>query len=258
VRRITAGLLILYILMTIVAVILGVSGFHISSWLTPLNTLAGFAFSILHAGQRNGWKATLILLGCMFFISLGMESIGVATGLVYGPYYYTNQLGVKFLGLVPLLIPIAWFMMMYPSMVIAERLIMPDGRAGILRRLGMAVIAGMVMTAWDVGMDPMMVAAGHWVWEVDGAFFGIPIHNFIGWWLTTFVSVAVYQFVTIRIRRPVEGVPECWAIISYTNQAAATVFTNAYIGLGGAGMAGLFAMLPWIIIGWLGGCKKGG
>ena len=47
----------------------------------------------------------------------------MATGWVYGPYHYTDQLGPKFLGLVPYLIPVAWFMMSYPSFVIADRLV---------------------------------------------------------------------------------------------------------------------------------------
>ena len=44
------------------------------------------------------------------------------------------------------------------------------------------------MTAWDLAMDPMMVAGGHWVWEQPGAYFGIPLQNYWGWWLTTFVT----------------------------------------------------------------------
>ncbi|NTW35817.1 MAG: carotenoid biosynthesis protein, partial [Syntrophobacteraceae bacterium] len=42
------------------------------------------------------------------------------------------------------------------------------------------------MTAWDVMMDPMMVRGQHRVWEADSAYFGIPLQNFWGWWLTTF------------------------------------------------------------------------
>ena len=36
------------------------------------------------------------------------------------------------------------------------------------------------MTAWDVGMDPMMVAAGNWIWETEGAYFGVPLQNYWG------------------------------------------------------------------------------
>lgn len=49
------------------------------------------------------------------------------------------------------------------------------------------MIASMVMTAWDAVMDPGMAAAGVWVWENGGPYFGVPLRNYLGWLLTTFV-----------------------------------------------------------------------
>jgi len=69
-----------------------------------------------------------------------------ALQFVCAVYHYTDKLGAKFLGLVPYLIP--------------------------------AAVGGLVMTAWDVVMDPIMVAGGHWVWDVNGAYHGIPLQNF--------------------------------------------------------------------------------
>ena len=59
------------------------------------------------------------------------------------------------------------------------------------------------MTAWDLVMDPMMVAGGHWVWEVEGAYFGVPLQNFWGWWLTTFVTFIL--FLALARVSPGEG-----------------------------------------------------
>ena len=80
-------------------------------------------------------------------------------------YHYTDKLGAKFLGLVPYLIPAAWFMMSYPSFIITDRLI-PANWKRWQRILAVAAVGGLVMTAWDVIMDPIMVAGGHWVWDV--------------------------------------------------------------------------------------------
>ena len=122
-RRLTLALLILYALITAYTIIGGFLGIAPGRYFTPLVTLAGFTFALLHAGQREGWGRALRLLALVFVVSLFFESVGVATGWVYGPYHYTDQLGPKFLGLVPYLIPIAWFMMSYPSFVIADWLI---------------------------------------------------------------------------------------------------------------------------------------
>ncbi|MBE3066868.1 MAG: carotenoid biosynthesis protein [Chloroflexi bacterium] len=70
-----------------------------SRFLTPVSTLAGFTFALLHAGQREGWTRALRLLALVLAVSLLFESVGVATGLVYGPYHYTNRLGPLFHGL---------------------------------------------------------------------------------------------------------------------------------------------------------------
>ena len=176
-RLLTLSVLILYALLTIYPLISIAFHQNPPHILTTITTLTGFTFALLHAGQRQGWGRALQLLGLVFGVSLLFESVGVATGLVYGPYHYTNSLGPKFLGLVPYLIPIAWFMMSYPSYVIAERLIPSDWKRW-QRLLAVAAVGGLVMTAWDLIMDPFMVAAGHWVWDTNGAYFGIPLQNF--------------------------------------------------------------------------------
>jgi uncharacterized membrane protein len=106
-RRTTLAALILYAILTIYSIVSIAAGIPPSPLITPVSTLAGFTFAFLHAGQREGWGRGLLLLALVFVVSLLFESVGVATGLVYGPYHYTNELGPLFLGLVPYLIPVA-------------------------------------------------------------------------------------------------------------------------------------------------------
>jgi putative membrane protein len=120
-------------------------------------------------------------------VSYAMEEIGVRTGLIYGPYHYSDMLGSK-LGHVPILIPLAWFMMIYPSWMLARALLSGIERRGAAGLAGGALVAAMVMTAWDTVMDPGMSAAGNWIWEEGGAYFGVPLQNYFGWLLTTFLA----------------------------------------------------------------------
>src|SRR5512145_734917 len=103
-------LLVAYILLTLYALTSIYTGAGYDPILTPLGSMLSFSFAIAHGSQRLGWKTTLLLLGTTFAISLAFESVGVATGIVYGKYHYTDALGTKFLGLVPWIIPVAWFM----------------------------------------------------------------------------------------------------------------------------------------------------
>ena len=143
-----------------------------SRFITPLVTLTSFTFALLHIGQREGWGRVLRLLALVFIVSLLFERVGVATGWVYGPYHYTGKLGPKFLGLVPYLLPAVWFMLSYPSFVIAEWLV-PSGWKFWQRILAVAAVGWLVMTAWFVIMDPLTVAGGNWVWDAQGNCFGI-------------------------------------------------------------------------------------
>ena len=247
-RRITLALLILYALITTYAILSSSLGIGSSRFITPLVTLIGLAFALLHAGQREGWKRALWLLALVFIVSLLFESVGVATGWVYGPYHYTNQLGPKFLDLVPYLIPAAWFMMSYPSFVIADRLV-PSLLKRWQRILAVAAGGGLAMAAWDVIMDPIMVAGGNWVWDVKGAYFGIPLQNFWGWWLTVFTTFLLYLWLFGKGAKPGDAKFDRLALASYLFTAFGIVAAALVTGAGALALIGFFTMIPWAVAG---------
>ncbi|MGD0892824.1 MAG: carotenoid biosynthesis protein [Terracidiphilus sp.] len=149
-------------------------------------TLVFVSFAVLHCGRCEGWTRTGLFFATAAVVSYLLEETGVRTGLVYGPYHYSDMLGPK-LGHVPVLIPLAWFMMIYPSWVTARALLRGVNTRSAAGIAALALVAALVMTAWDTVMDPGMAAAGNWVWEQGGAYFGVPLRNYFGWVLTTFL-----------------------------------------------------------------------
>ena len=192
-------LLVAYGLVTAYANLVRYAGLP-TTGLTPFLTILAFGFAVLHAIVSLGLPRALLFVALTFAISLVLESVGVLTGLVYGPYHYTTKLGPMFLGLVPYLIPLAYFMMIYPARVIAEGLIGDRLGGGRRRVVGLALASAVAVTAWDVLMDPMMVRLGFWVWEVDGGYFGVPLHNYAGWLATTFCVYALYGWLERRLK----------------------------------------------------------
>src|ERR1700674_2628447 len=80
----------------------------------PFRAMALTLFTVLHAGENFGWRVGLLMFFGTTLVTWSFEQVGVVTGASYGAYHYSGMLGPK-LGAVPLLMPLAWFMMIYPS-----------------------------------------------------------------------------------------------------------------------------------------------
>jgi putative membrane protein len=156
-----------------------------------LGALAGMC----HAASRLGWRTALIVFGVAFGLSLAAELTGTTTGYPFGPYSYTSRLGYLIGGRVPFNIPMSWFFMLYASLAICGRIMTADDSAA--SRWRWAIVAAFVLTAWDVSMDPAMVATTHWLWYlppadgsfarrflISGFYYGMPLTNWLGWLLT--------------------------------------------------------------------------
>jgi uncharacterized membrane protein len=159
-------------------------------------------FSLWHATFALGGRLTLVFFAITALTSWVFEEIGVVTGLVYGQYHYTTTLG-PWLGSVPILIPFAWFLLIYPSYVIANLILdgWPVGTAGGRGHLcRLALVGALLMTAWDLVIDPTLSGptVGAWVWERRGPYYGVPVQNYLGWILTAFTIYLLYRSVERR------------------------------------------------------------
>src|SRR3954468_256581 len=121
--------------------------------LTVATVLLGYLLSVSHAATR---RMALALVGIATLGGFAVEAIGVATGFPFGTYHYSGQLGPKLLG-VPLVIPLAWTWMAWPAWLAA----LPLARGTAARIL----VAAIGLAAWDLFLDPQMVAEGYWNWR---------------------------------------------------------------------------------------------
>ena len=161
---------------------------HRRDVLTVLTVVTFFLASATHALVHRGlaWAAFFLLVTTG--TGLLAEAVGTSTSVPFGSYTYADSLGVKGFG-VPLVIPLAWSMMAYPSLLAGQRL---AGGA-----MPAAVVGGLGLAAWDLFLDPQMVEAGHWRWTaVRHALPGaphVPISNYLGWLAVAVVMVGVLQ-----------------------------------------------------------------
>lgn len=240
----TGVMVALHVLLT--GVVLAEPGF--SGPVGFAQTFLLLVFSLFHGSALWGRRRLALFFGLAVVLSWALEEMGVVTGWIYGGYHYQNM-PAPWIGHVPLLIPLAWFMMLYPSTVIAHLIDTgdPDPRSQSLGDdVWLAFLAGMVMTAWDLVMDPVMVAHGMWVWETPGPYFGVPVQNYVGWTVTGFLIVLLTRLVWRRMDgdRPV-GVPR-WGV-ALPLLAYASVMVR-FFGQPEMGLIAAFAMgMPLLI-----------
>lgn len=174
-------------------------------------------FVITHACFMLGWKRALWFFAATAVIGFVFEFVGVKTGAIFGRYYYTDVLGWKILGTVSWPIPLAYFMVLYPTTMMANLLLhgsVVTEKLPLKGSLYAAFLAAMVMSAWDLSMDPYM--AGEqlaWVWVDGGPYFGIPFQNFAGWVLTTFAAGLAYRVIEHRIPLKPMGHMKPWIVV---------------------------------------------
>lgn len=185
-----------------------------------------------------GWQRTVgtfVAVGLMGWLA---EFVGTSTGLPFGRYFYTDLLQPQ-IGHVPLLVPIAWFIMLPACWRLAE---MIDGTAW-----QRAAVAAFGMLAWDLLLDPQMVNWGFWVWEnvPTISWFGIPFINYFGWFLVSLLMTLILRPPSLQKT----GLP-LWLVFAIT-WFLETFGLLFFWGLPGPAIGGGFIMgglMAWAII----------
>jgi lycopene beta-cyclase len=150
--------------------------------------------AVLYSLSRTlPWRQLVTLFGVILLVTWAFEFVGSRYDIPFGAYDYTERLQPKIAG-VPLLVPLAWFMMLPSSWVVAS-LIVPKGH--VWTNAAFVLISATAMTAWDLFLDPQMVGWGFWIWDSPAqygpVYFSIPFVNFAGWMLTASVATALVR-----------------------------------------------------------------
>ena len=131
--------------------------------------LAGVIVAVTSA-QRD--LPGLVVAATLGFIA---EIVGVHYGFIFSPYNYTSVLQPQLLG-VPLVMLSAWMVL-----VAYVRQMLGGLKLSVWLE---AVLSAAWMTAIDLVIDPLAAnQLGYWRWVKSGIYYGIPLHNFIGWFV---------------------------------------------------------------------------
>jgi uncharacterized membrane protein len=180
----------------------------------------GVAVASVIGVMALGLSRTLLFFAIVLPVTLSIENIGVATGFPFGHYHFHASQFSLWVGRVPLLVGLLYFGVGLLCWLIAD--VLSDGRGGVV--IG-PVIAAALMVLGDLVMDPGFSTIGKvWVWHEGGAFFGVPLSNFAGWFVTTWIMFQLFAAALRQMPRPGPARPAPQAM-----QRAATLL---YTGIG--------------------------
>ncbi|SDG32740.1 Protein of unknown function [Facklamia miroungae] len=157
-----------------------------------------------HAAKMLGWKPALRMVGSGLAIAYVLEEIGVHTGIIFGRYYFNPIMGPK-LDVIPIAVFCGWVTLTYIAWVVTNLLI--DGSPTPTRHstpliILRAVVGALVVATFDLNYDPIAVENGWWVWLDGGSYFGVPIHNYVGWFFVAFVTYLAHGYQLRRLQAP--------------------------------------------------------
>ena len=184
-------------------------------WATRTILSLAAAASVADGVAARGRRGALAP-ACGAAVGLASELAGVATGRPFGRYAYSDKLGPA-VGGVPLLVPVAWAAMARPAWV-AAGWVTPHPGARV-------PVAAAALAAWDVFLDPRMVAEGYWSWEQGGRYCGVPVSNFAGWLLT---GCALFGLLAAADRDGVDARDDL-ALLMYVWTWVGESFSNAVL-----------------------------
>lgn len=164
-----------------------------------LHVVPPMLFALVHGAMFYRRRGILIFFTICLLVGNVVENLGARTGFPYGQYYFTGVMGPKLFA-VPILLGLAYLGMAYLSWTLA-RVILGDTGCQLAgaRLVTLPLIAALIMVAWDFSMDPVWSTIVHaWIWLRGGAYFGVPVSNFLGWYFTVYV---IFQLFALYLKK---------------------------------------------------------
>ncbi len=181
-----------------------------------------FAAFLLTCVPHVGWRKTLIFAVVGYLIAFTSEKLSITTGFPYGWYYYIDGTSHRELWVwgVPFFDSLSYVFLTYCSYTTALFILSPLATKGTdlitletraIRQSWAALVLGaFLQTFLDIIIDPVALQGNRWFlgqiygYYENGLHFGVPISNYLGWLLTSFVLVAALQWID---RKPDVSVP---------------------------------------------------
>lgn len=147
-----------------------------------------------------GFKVFFKVVMLLSVFALLVEYIGLISGLPYGEFVYTGEMGYKIAGILPWTVGVAWTPLMVGSVALVYQ--------ATEKKVLSIIMPVIVLVVFDLLLDPAAVRLGLWSYVGGGSYYNVPIQNFLGWALTGFVGSLICFFFLHRF--PQKNIQTLW------------------------------------------------
>ncbi len=207
-----------------IAVISAIAAFFMVNVELPPGSHYVSAFNVLLFALPTFWAATywlgtraaIGLFALLGLYALAVETAAITTGFPYGHFAYSEHLGFKLFGYVPWTVAFAWTPLAIGAWAAAAQF-----TSNVPLRIGAGTL---VLTAFDLVLDPGAVYLNFWQYPDGGVFYGVPMSNFAGWLLTGAIGLAIieaFRYVVLPLLPvPVQLMSSAVAIVLFWTMIA--------------------------------------
>lgn len=254
------GLLFLVEAIEILANLMGVS-LLIYPFFENLVILIPACLILLHQFHSLGGQKAVTFFSLAFITGLFFEIIGVQFGTTFGGHYVYNFGQTAMILGVPLIVPLHWSIFIYTGYAITSSFLVwtdkkkpgwKNKKSFLLLPL-LVILDGILVVAIDLVMDPLQVMAGKWTWLDGGAYYDIPLDNFLGWFLVTIIATGFFRTIEyyypkrqtkINKKQSLQIIP----VLAYGSLCIFLCSNAVHLQLPELAMIGILAMMPIVII----------
>ncbi len=228
-----------------------------------------FAAYLLAAVPHLGWKRTSLFTLLGYLIAFLSEFSSINTGLPYGWYYYIDSSSAKELWVagVPFFDSLSYVFLCYCSFGTALFILSPLKKTGarlylletfaIRRSFSTLLLGSLLQVHLDIIIDPVALQGDRWFlgkiygYRETGAHFGVPLSNYLGWWIVSAIMVFVLQRIAVSgYGKSTQASGICsfpgsalLAALLYLSVIIFNLTIASYIGAQTIAISGLFAVI---------------
>jgi uncharacterized membrane protein len=158
-----------------------------------LHVVPPAAFALVHGSIVYRPKGILLFAVTCLSVGVASESLSLRTGFPFGHYYFTDVMGPKVWSL-PVLLVLAYLGIGYCSWVLAVLILgVREKPLHAFHAVAVSALAAFIMLAWDLSMEADWSTVDKaWIWRDGGLYFGVPVSNFFGWYLTAYLFFQIF------------------------------------------------------------------